>query len=209
MKNRKLVAALLALSLTWPLAAAAQGLADRILWGTSYQERLAVLWVNNLANRTIVVGKTYMPRAMHRVTVAVSGQKAPGASKKDARMIAFGSPAEENRIEQLLVAGFPLTIRATFRVPERLPKQGRPAILEQPPADGASVLVFCSLTGEELAKCVAEDAEYLAVDRSTCERLASASDRLEPEDCAELPEVSPVADVLTLIRRDGDAEPGR
>ncbi len=207
MKKWKLVAALLVLSLAWPLAAAAQ-LADRILWGTTYQERLAVLWVNNLADQTIVVGKTFMPRAMHRVTVAVSGQKAPGGSKKDAKMIAFGSPAEENRIEQLLVAGYPLTIRATFRVPERLTKQGRPVILDQPPAAGTSVVVFCRLTGEESAKCVAEEAEYLAVDRSTCERLAAASDRLEPGDCAELPEVSPVAEVLTLVRRDAEAEPG-
>ena len=209
MKNRKLVAALLALSMAWPLAAAAQGLADRIIYSTTYQERLAVLWVNNLAEQTIVVGKTYMPRAMHRVTVAVSGQKAPDGNKKDARMIAFGSPAEENRIEQLLVARFPLTVRATFRVPERLAKQGKPVILEEPPGAGTSVLVFCTLTGEELAKCVAEDAEYLAVDRPTCERLAAASERLEPSHCADLPEVSPVAEMLVLVSRDGEAGTGR
>ena len=203
MKNRKLVPALFVLALAWPLAAGAQNLADRILWGTTYQERLAVIWVNNLAGQSIIVGKTYMPQAMHRVSVAVSGQKAPDGSKKDARMITFGSPAEENRIEQLLVARFPLTVRATFRVPGRLPKQGKPAILEQQPAPGTSVLVFCTLTGEELAKCVAEDQQLLAVDRATCERLVAASERLEPGDCADLPEVSPVAEALALVSRDG------
>ena len=167
-----------------------------------------MLWVNNLADQTVVVGKIYMPRAMHRVTVAVTGKKAPGGTKKDAKMIAFGSTAEENRIEQLLVARFPLTVRATFRVPERLPKQGKPAILEQQPEPGASILVFCTLTGEELPKCVAENEEYLAVDRATCERLAGASERLQPADCAELPEVSPVAEVLELSSRDGEAQTG-
>lgn len=209
MKNRQLVTLLLAVLAGWPSTAAAQGLADRILWGTSYQERLAVLWVNNLADQTIVVGKTYMPQAMHRVTVAVSGKKAPDGDKKSAKMIAFGSSAEENRIEQLLVARFPLTVRATFRVPERLPKQGKPAILEQPPEAGKSFLVFCTITGEELTKCVAEDQDYLAVDRPTCERLAAASERLQPAVCTELPEVSPVAEVLVLVKRDGEAPPGR
>lgn len=202
MMNRLRGAVLLTLCATWPCVAVAQGLADRIIWGTTYQERLGVVWVNNLGGETVLVGKTYRPQAMHRVTLAVIGQKAPGGTKKDAKMIAFGSTAEENRIEQLLIAGFPLTVRATFRVPERLPKQARPAVLEQPPAPGTSILVFCRLSGEEQPKCIAEPESFLTVDKPTCERLAAASDRLASEACAELPEVSPVAEVLRLDRRE-------
>jgi hypothetical protein len=182
---------------------------ERIGWASTFQGRLAILWLTELGGETIVVGKTYRPQAMHRVTIGVSGQKAPGGTKKQAKLMAFGSSGHENAIEQVLVATYPLTVRATLRVPERLPKQGKPAILKQGPEPGRSITVFCSLTPEELTKCVPAEDDFVALDRATCERLAKDSDRLDLAACADLPEESPVASFLALESREGDSEPGR
>lgn len=221
MRHLKTTGLLLPLTLATALAASAQppaappptvgggpGSLEQIGWTSLFEGRLAILWLTEIDGETVVIGKTYRPQAMHRVTVAVTGQKAPGASKRDAKLIAFGNSGEENAIEQVLAASYPLTVRATLRVPERLPKQGKPAILKQPPAPGSSIAVFCSLTGEELAKCVPEEDAFVAVDRPTCERLAAESERLDAAACAGLPEVSPVASVLELESRDSEAESG-
>lgn len=181
---------------------------EQMGWGSVFQGRLAILWLTELGGETVVIGKTFRPEAMHRVTVAVTGQKAPGATKKEAKLLALGNSGQENAIERVLAATYPLTVRATLRVPERLPRQGKPAILKQGPEPGRSISVFCSLTPEELTKCVAEDEDYVAVDRAACERLAAESDRLDAAACAELPDVSPVASVLELESRDAEAEPG-
>ena len=187
-----------------PTAPATPGLpsGDRILYGTTYRERLALLWISNLEGETVVQGKMYQPMAMHRVTVSVSGKKAPGGSKKDARMLEAGSSAGERSFEKLLVASYPLTVRSTFRVPERLPKQGKTAFVYQLPPPGQSVRVLCTISGEELTKCVAVEETFSPVGRDTCERLAAGSDRIDPATCQALPEQSPIADLLA------PAEPG-
>ena len=177
-------------------------------WTTVFQGRLAILWLTELAGETVVVGKTFRPQAMHRVTVAVTGQKAEGGTKKQAKLMAYGNSGQENAIGQVLAADYPITVRATLRVPERLPRQGKPAILKQPPPAGSSITVFCSLTPEEFTKCVPTEDAYVALDRATCEQLAGESDRLDAAACAELPEQSPVASVLELESRETDSEPG-
>ena len=222
MKKPRTRALILTLTLAMPLAAAAQPPGgspppatggptslDQTGWTSVFQGRLAIVWLTELGGEIVVVGKTYRPQAMHRVTVAVTGQKAQGATKKQAKLMAYGNSGHENAIEEVLAAEYPITVRATLRVPERLPKQGKPAILKVPPAPGSSLTVFCSLTPEELTKCVASEDTFVALDRSTCERLAGASDRLDAAACADLPEVSPVASVLELQSRDGEATPGR
>ncbi len=220
MRDRKTTSLLLVLALSVPLAAGAQvptgpppttsgpSSLEQIDWTSIFQGRLAILFLSEIGGETVVVGKTYRPRAMHRVTVAVTGQKEEGASKKDAKLIAFGNSGQENAIEQVLAAAYPLTVRATLRVPERLPKQGKPAILKQPPAPGGSIAVFCTLTPEELTNCVPSEDSFVALDRPTCERLAAESERLDAAACTDLPEVSPVAAVLELQSRDSEAEAG-
>lgn len=213
------IALILTLALIQSLAAAAQDLptysgtgvrtTEQIGWVSTFEGRLAIIWLTELGGEIVAVGKTFRPNAMHRVTVAVTGKKAPGANKEDASLLALGNSGQENRIEQVLGATYPLTVRATLRVPERLPRQGKPAILKKRPEPGMSIGVFCRLTAEERTQCDATDDAFVAVDRATCERLADASDRLDAADCAELPEVSPVASVLELQSRDGQAEPGR
>ena len=209
MRNPIRIVLLLALTVVWPLAAAAQRTTDQMLWQSTFQGRLAILWITELGGETVVIGKTYRPEAMHRVTIAVTGQKAPGGTKKQAKLMAYGNSGHENAVEQVLAASYPLTVRATLRVPERLPKQGKPAILKQPPAPGSSIGVFCSLTNEEKTMCVSSDDSFVALDRATCERLAADSDRLDAAACAELPEESPVASVLELESRDEASPPGR
>jgi hypothetical protein len=217
------IAVVFILALALPLAAAAQApppppggasggprSTEQAGWTSVFQGRLAILWLTDLGGEVVVVGKTFRPEAMHRVTVGVTGRKAEGASKKDAKLMAYGSSGEENAVEHVLAAAYPLTVRATLRVPERLPRQGKPAILKTPPAPGTSISVFCSLTPEELTKCVPSEESYVAVDRATCERLAAGSERLEATACEGLPEVSPVASVLVLENRATDeAEAGR
>lgn len=169
---------------------------DRILYGTSYGERLALLWISNFEGETVIQGKMYRPMAMHRVTLTVSGKKVPDGSKKDARMLEAGSSAGEKAFEKLLVASFPLTVRSTFRVPERLPKQGKSVQVPAPPAPGESVRVFCTISGEEVTKCVTAAETFSPLGRDTCERLAAESDRIDPASCEGLPEQSPIAELL-------------
>ena len=187
-----------------PTAPPAAGLptTDRVLYGTTYQERLALLWVSNFEGETVIQGKMFQPMAMHRVTVSVSGKKAPGGSKKDAKMMETGSSAGERGFEKLLVASYPLTVRSTFRVPERLPKQGKTAFVQELPPPGQSVRVLCTISGEEMTKCLAVEESFSPVGRDTCERLAAESDRIDAASCESLPEQSPIADLLA------PAEPG-
>ena len=222
MTHLRPIALLLALAVAVPLAAGAQApppgggevvagprSTEQMEWSSSFQGRLAILWLTELAGETVVIGKTFRPQAMHRVTIAVTGQKAPGGTRKQAKLMAYGNSGTENAVEQVLAASYPLTVRATLRVLERLPKQGKPAILKQPPEPGSSITVFCSLTPEELTKCVPTDDNFVALDRATCERLATESDRLDVAACADLAEESPVASVLVLESRDAEPEPGR
>lgn len=222
MRDAKTTTLFLTLVLALPLAALAQppggtpppagggpSSLEQTGWTSVFSGRLAVLWLTELGGETVVVGKTYRPQAMHRVTVAVTGKKEKGASKQESRLLALGSSGHENAIEQVLAASYPLTVRATLRVPERLPKQGKPAILKEPPPPGSSLMVFCSLTAEELTKCVPSADGFVALDRGTCERLAAGSERLDAALCAELEEVSPVAGVLELESRESEAEAGR
>lgn len=209
MKNLKSIALLLTLGLALPLAAVAQVRStEQMEWTSSFQGRLAILWLTEVGGETVVVGKTFRPQAMHRVTIGVSGQKAPGGTKKQAKLMAYGNSGHENAIAHVLAASYPLTVRATLRVSERLPKQGKPAILKKGPEPGTSITVFCSLTPEEFTKCVPTTDEYVALDRATCEGLAAESDRLDAAACADLPEQSPVASVLELESRDNKSAAG-
>ncbi len=174
------------------------GNTDRILYGTTYQQRLSLLWISNFEGVTVVQGKMFRPLPMHRVTTAVTGRKSPEGSKKEAKMMQIGSSSGEKAFEQLLVASYPLTVRSTFRVPERLPKQGKSLTLKEPPAPGNSVRVFCTLDGEEKTKCLATPETFDPLDQGTCQRLAEESERIDAAACEGLPEQSPIADLLTL-----------
>ena len=178
MRNLKALVLLLTLALVVPLVAIAQppgpppsgpaggpSSLEQAAWASTFQGRLAILWLTELGGETVVIGKTFRPNAMHRVTIAVTGRKAPGGTKKQAKMMAFGNSGRENAIEQVLAANYPITVRATLRVPERLPRQGKPAILKQGLEPGSSLTVFCSLTPEELTKCVPSDDGFMALDR--------------------------------------------
>ena len=194
---------LLTVAVASATALSSQTTTDQLFWGTDFNARLAIVWVNNLDGEVILVGKTYRPEATHRVSVNITGQKAAGGKKKDAKLAVFGNSGAEKPIEHVLIANYPLTIRATLRVSERLPFQGKPAILKEAPPPGSSIGVFCTLTNEERTLCVAESEPRLILDRAACERLAAGSGRLDAASCADLPEVSPAANMLVLDRRGG------
>ncbi len=69
------------------------GNTDRILHGTTYQQRLALMWITIFEGETLIQGKMFRPMAMHRVTATVGGRKIPGASKKQTKMMETGSSA--------------------------------------------------------------------------------------------------------------------
>ena len=83
MSKKRTIALLLALALAAPFVASAQGppggaappasggpsRLEQAGWTSVFQGRLAILWLTELAGETVVVGKTFRPEAMHRVTV--------------------------------------------------------------------------------------------------------------------------------------------